>query len=74
LQFKYKRVPIASKLQCKEDFESVFFLSGGIRLKIKAHTNNGIVEGKVVDIRDDLVLDTEKAKFISLGRTQPISK
>jgi hypothetical protein len=44
-------------------------LAGGIRPKIKAHTNNGIVEGKVVDIRDDLVLDTEKAKFISLRRT-----
>ncbi|MEJ2778101.1 hypothetical protein [Stygiolobus sp. RP850M] len=64
-----KRVLIASKLQCKEDFESVFFLSGGIRLKIKAHTNNGVVEGKAVDIRDDLVLDTEKVKFILLGRT-----
>jgi hypothetical protein len=46
-----------------------FFLAGGIRPKIKAHTNNGVVEGKVVDIRDDLVLDTEKVKFISLRRT-----
>ena len=64
-----KRVLTASKLQCKEDFESVFFLAGVIRPKIKAHTNNGVVEGKAVDIRDDLVLDTEKAKFISLGRT-----
>jgi hypothetical protein len=64
-----KRVFIASKLQCKEDFESVFFLAGGIRPKMKAHTNNGVVEGKVVDIRDDLVLDTEKVKFILLGRT-----
>ena len=36
---------------------------------MKAHTNNGVVEGKVVDIRDDLVLDTEKVKFILLGRT-----
>jgi hypothetical protein len=43
-----------------------FFLADGIRPKIKAHTNSGIVEGKVVDIRDDLVLDTEKVKFISL--------
>jgi hypothetical protein len=46
-----------------------FFLAGVIRPKIKAHTNNGVVEGKVVDIRDDLVLDTEKVKFILLGRT-----
>jgi hypothetical protein len=46
-----------------------FFLDGGIRPKIKAHTNNGVVEGKVVDIRDDLVLDTEKVKFVSLERT-----
>lgn len=48
-----------------------FFLAGGIRPRIKAQTNNGIVEGKAVDVRDDLVLDTEKVKFIPLEGHNP---
>lgn len=50
------------KLRYREDFESAIFLKSGIRPRIRVHTNKDDIEGKVKDVKDDLVIDTEKSE------------
>lgn len=50
------------KLHSREDFESAIFLTSDIRPRIRVHTNKDDIEGKVKDVKDDLVIDTEKSE------------
>ncbi|WP_016732739.1 hypothetical protein [Saccharolobus islandicus] len=45
-----------SNLHIKEDFQSAFFLASGIRPRIKIHLNNSVVDGKLIDVRDELTI------------------
>jgi len=48
-------------LQISQDFESTFFLASGKILKIEVHINNGVIEGEVVDVRDELTISTKES-------------